>query len=109
MYPLMERQRYATRMREGMIHQIETAHPKYLVLVQIATSWLQQTTSTKKIVEWATLYTNRCYDVVGIADMVSLDETRYVWDQQVTGYQPESNNLIFVCRRKSDAPCLPSP
>ena len=109
MYPLMERQRYAARMREEMIHEIETAHPTYLVLVQIATSWLPQTTSTKRIVEWANLYTSRCYDLVGITDIVSLHETRYVWDRQVTGYQPESNNLIFVFRRKSDAPCLPSP
>lgn len=109
MYPLMERQRYAARMQEEMIREVETTHPTYLVLVQVATSWLPQTASTKRIVEWANLYSNRCYDLVGITDIVSLNATRYVWDAQVTGYQPESNNLIFVFRRKSDSPCLPSP
>jgi hypothetical protein len=109
MYPLMERQPYAARMREEMIRQVEAAHPTYLVLVQIATSWLPQTRSTRRIVEWANLYTSRCYDLVGITDIVSMDQTRYVWDGQVTGYRPESNNLIFVFRRKSAAPCAPSP
>jgi hypothetical protein len=107
MYPLMERQRYADRMQEELIHQIETVHPTYLVLVQIVTSWLPRITSTKRIVEWANLYTSRCYDLVGITDIVSSNETRYVWDEAVTGYHPASKNLIFVFRRKSDAHCPP--
>ena len=108
MYPLLERQRYAARMQAEMLHEIETAHPTYLVLVQIATSWFV-TPSIIEIVDWANRYTSRCYDLVGITDIVSLDETRYVWDGHVAGYQPQSRNLILVYRRKSDAPCAPGP
>jgi len=76
------------------------------VLVQITTSWLPRTTAIQRIVAWANAYTGRCYDLVGITDIVSRDETRYAWDEQVTGYQPQSKDLVFVFRRKSDAPCL---
>ena len=104
MYPLMERQAYATRMRDEMIQQVEAAQPAYLVLVQIMTSWLPQTTSTQGIGEWANAFTDRYYDLVGVTDLVSLNETRYVWDEQVAGYRPESKNLILVYRRKGRSP-----
>ncbi len=78
-------------------------------LVQITTSWLARTTSIREIVDWANLYTTRCYDLVGITDIVSLEDTRDVWDERVAGYQPRSTNLILVFRRKSDAPCAASP
>lgn len=106
MYPLVEPQRFATRMQDEMIHEVESAHPRYVVLVQITTSWLPRTTAIQRIVAWANAYTGRCYDLVGITDIVSRDETRYAWDEQVTGYQPQSKDLVFVFRRKSDAPCL---
>ena len=104
MYPLMEPQPFATRMQDEMIQQIETARPTYLILVQITASWLPRNASQKRLVEWANLYTSRLYDLVGIADIISADRTRYVWDGQVAGYQPESKNLVFVFRRKGEVP-----
>jgi hypothetical protein len=107
MYPLMERQRFAARMQEEMIHEIERARPTYIVLVQIVTSWLPQGGSTKRIVEWTNSYTQRDYDLVGITDVLPTGETRYVWDAGVAGYRPESNNLILIYRRKADGSTRP--
>jgi dolichyl-phosphate-mannose-protein mannosyltransferase len=109
MYPLMEPQPHAARMQEEVIRQVEAAHPRYVVLVQLAMSWLPRSTSSRRIIEWANLYTNRCYDLVGITDIASVRETRFVWDDQVAGYQPTSNNLIYVFRAKSDEPCGTGP
>jgi len=107
MYPLVEPQPFAARMQDEMMRQVEGAHPKYLVLVQVTTSWLPRTPAIRRIVEWANAYTGRCYDLVGVTDIVSLDETRSVWDADVAGYRPQSPNLIYVFRRKGDSPCTP--
>ena len=49
---------------------------------------------------------NACYDPVGVADIISENETRFVWDEaNVRSYAAQSESLVYVFRRKSDAPC----
>lgn len=108
MYPLAERQRYAARMQEEMVQQIESSQPEYVVLVQIATSWLPAT-SMARIEQWANGFTSQCYELVGLADLASSDGTKFAWDENVAAYQPRSKHLIYVFRRKSAAPCDSSP
>lgn len=104
-YPLVESQPFASQMQAEMIAQIESAHPTYLVYVKVMASWLAGPASDKTIFAWTTRYAASCYDLVGIADMIPPDATRYVWDEAVKSYQPSSSNLILVFRRKSDQPC----
>lgn len=108
-YPLIEPQKYAARMQEEMIREITAAHPRYLVFVQIRNSWGLKPESDQRIVDWSLLYTGRCYDLVGVVDIFSRDQTRYLWDAEVAGYKPASTNLVFVYRRRSDAPCVAGP
>ena len=40
MYPLVEKQPYARQFQKQMIAEVEAAHPKYVVFVNLKASWL---------------------------------------------------------------------
>ncbi len=108
-YPLMEPQRYARQMQEEMRREIEAAHPVYLVFAQVSASWLARPQSDQWILRWGNRYVRDCYDLVGVADIYSKNETRYVWEQEARGYKPVSDSVLYTFRRKSDAPCAVDP
>ena len=104
-YALMEPQPYAARMQEEMIREIDAAHPKFLVIVDAYTSWLARPESSRKIIEWAKQYARECYELVGVADVISQHETRLAWDGAAREYRPTSHDVVYTYRRMSEAPC----
>jgi len=104
-YALMEPQAYATRMQDEMIREIDGAHPKFLVIVDVYASWLARPESSRKIIEWAKQYVRECYELVGVADIVSRSETRLAWGDGVREYRPTSHDVVYTYRRTSEAPC----
>ena len=99
-YPLMEPQTYARQMQSAMIHEIESAKPKYLISVTVDTSWLHSPRSENRIFEWAQLYIADNYVPVGFVNMIAPDRVEYYFDdipQQV----PELGEFILIYRRKS--------
>ena len=104
-YALMEPQPYAARMQEEMIREINAAHPKFLVIVDAYTSWLARPESSRKIIEWAKQYVRECYELVGVADVISQHETRLAWDGAAREYRPTSHDVVYTYRRMSEAPC----
>jgi len=107
-YALMEPQPFAKTMQEEMIRQIESAHPRYLVFSWIDVSWLAKKESDQGIVAWGQRYVHQCYDPVGVADIISDDETHMAWENEVRKYVAVSSNLVYTFRRKSDSPCAVS-
>jgi len=107
-YPLTEPQPYASRMQDEMMAEIEAANPRYLVFVQETSSWHLTPGSDQKIMDWAWRYVSTCYRLVGITDILFLEESRHVWGDRVQGYKPESPYVIFVYERRGDAPCAVS-
>ncbi len=107
-YALMEVQPFAKTMQQEMIREIEAVHPKYLVFSWIDVSWMAQPNSDRGIVDWGRSYVRDCYEPVGVADIFSDKETRMLWDDALKGYATVSPNLVFTCRRKSDAACTVS-
>jgi hypothetical protein len=105
-YPLMEDQKYSRAMQNEMIHEIEAAHPKYLVFVQTFSSWLRHPQSDTSILTWLDVYTGKCYELVGIADIDSMGETRYVWEREIAGYESTSENQVYTFHRDSETPCV---
>ena len=103
-YGMMEQQRYAARMQEEMIGEVERAHPRYIVFVAMQPSWLVRK-ADEKILRWAHLYTRQCYDLVGVADIHSLEQSEVLWDSAATAYRPRSENVVYTFRRKSDISC----
>jgi 4-amino-4-deoxy-L-arabinose transferase-like glycosyltransferase len=108
-YALMEPQPFAKSMQDEMIREIERAHPRYLVFAKIDTSWSARDDSHLGITDFARRYVDACYEVVGVVDIVSPEETNIRWDVDAVGYEPRSSNLVYTFRRKSDAPCFAAP
>jgi len=101
---LMERQPYSQRMQEEMIAELTAAHSKYLVYVRVPTSWLARS-SDEKILKWNKAYLNQCYDLVGVVDIPPGRPSKYAWDADVNGYNPQSQNLLVTYKAKTDSPC----
>jgi hypothetical protein len=98
-YPLMEKQSDALRMQEEMASQIEAAAPRYLVFVNVRTSWLLKPGSQMWILdEWMNRYIQN-YDVVGRIDIFS-DGSRYRWDAEAANGRPMSEYFLLVFKRK---------
>ena len=75
-YGLMEPQKYAHRMQEEMIREIENARPKYLVSVAMGYSWLRRPQSDPAIFSWANEYMAKNYTAAGFVN-IKPTETDY--------------------------------
>ena len=94
----MEAQTYARQMQSEMIHEIESAKPKYLISVTVDISWLHSPRSENRIFEWAQRYIADNYVPVGFVNMIAPDRVEYYFDdipQQV----PELGEFILIYRR----------
>ena len=98
MYGLMEDQRYALQMQNELIREAEASRPKYLVFVNVETSWLAQPNSKKLVFDWFQKYQKSCYDLAGVIDILSPEWTTYYWDDEVS--EPQSSVFVYVFRRK---------
>ncbi|HLG22839.1 MAG TPA: glycosyltransferase family 39 protein [Candidatus Manganitrophaceae bacterium] len=99
-YGLMENQKYARRMQEEMIQEIEAARPLFLVFAAIPTSWLRRPESENLIFDWFGKYIQEGFDRVGVIDILSADRTEYAWDAASAGYAPKSEYYLLVFKRK---------
>jgi hypothetical protein len=94
MYGLMEDHRDAERMQREMIAEIEAARPKYLVLVNVRTSWLVRPQSLRLIFTWLDQYLGNFYEAVGTVDIYA-DRSIYNFDLPVADRQLNSPLIIF--------------
>ena len=99
-YALMEEQKYAAKMQEQMISEIQSTRPEALVFVNVPASWLPQPHSQTLIYSWAQKYIKDEYELVGVAD-IHMGSTDYRWDGEAKTYKPRSNSVVFVFRRKT--------
>ena len=103
MYPLTEKTPYASSLQWRFAKEVAASGADYLVDVHIRTSWFNWYVN-KKLAEpllgWIEAYQNKYYDVVGVIDMVSRDETVYRWDGDAASYKPRADNYIRVLKRK---------
>ena len=98
-YGLMESHDYASQMQLEMIKEIETSRPEYIILVNVATSWLPRRDSDKTILKWAETFLKQNYTTVGLIDSVSEDNYRIYWDEEARKNRPLSPNNLFVVKR----------
>jgi len=97
-YGLMEEQKFASRMQQEMIGEIEKAKPEYVVKVMVPASWLRKTNSDTAILYWAEKYIRDDYRLVGVADIGVT--TTYHWDDAAEGYRPLSKYSVYLYKRK---------
>lgn len=101
-YALMENHRYALKMQREMIDEIESARPKFLIFVNVATSWLVRPHSEQLIFQWVREYCRTYYEIAGIIDILSRDTTEHRWDDDVRGYAPRSQCWLAVYKRRGE-------
>ena len=97
-YPLMEHHPYAHAMQETMAREIEEKRPKFIVGVNVPTSWLTRDDSDRFIFTWALNLLRREYKLEGITDILA-NGSQYVWGEPALTYKPKSPYFISVYRR----------
>ncbi len=98
-YGLMEDQPYAHRMQEEMIAEVKGKSPAYLIVVNTNASWLVRPGSDKSIFSWVNDYIAKQYTLDGIVDVLSKDQTVYLWGSETRNYQPRSSTNLLVFKR----------
>ena len=93
-YPLMAAQPYASTMQKEMISEIEQAKPDVVVLVNVATSWLNTPASDATILKWASSYTKRMTPQF-LVDMESAERTQY-YEAAAASRRPLAENHIVA-------------
>jgi hypothetical protein len=98
----MEYHPHVLEMQREMIEEIERQEPKYLVFVNVLASWQQRPYSQTEVIRWAADYSRRHYRQVGLVDIISATETRYLWDDASVGQSPRSALWISVFERSGE-------
>ncbi|PYK04104.1 MAG: hypothetical protein DME63_00825 [Verrucomicrobia bacterium] len=98
-YGLMEPQPYAHQMQQEMMREIETAHPKFLVMVVVNKSWLAGRDSDQSILRWADAYCDANYEEVGLIN-ISDRGTDYYLSGRPPNVTPTADHIL-IYRRKA--------
>jgi len=99
MYGLMEAHPHAERMQMEMIRETEQVRPKYIVVVNVGSSWLIRPQSSQKILDWGESYVKSGYHQVGLIDIINPSTTRYLWEAKAADYRSVSRSNITVFER----------
>lgn len=75
-YGLMEPQKYAARMQDEMIAEIEQSQPEYVIYVSSPPSWLRRKTSGDHIFVWAVKFLSTQYERLDLPGSASLQTFR---------------------------------
>ncbi len=97
-YALMEPQKYAQRMQEEMIREIERARPIYLVSVLMNDSWLYRPQSDPRLFTWANEYTTENYNPAGFVN-IRPTETDYFFGSIPASVESLKNYILIYGRK----------
>ena len=100
MYPLMEKHTYARQMQAEMMQEIEGAQPTFVVVANLSGSWASPELPPM-LQDWAQDYLNSEYEISGVVDILSHEETVYKWDQQASNYIPRSKYFLMIYKRQT--------
>ncbi|MCX6296670.1 MAG: glycosyltransferase family 39 protein [Bacteroidetes bacterium] len=98
-YNLVELHPYALSMQKEMAQEIESNKPKYILFVNIWMSWLDRPSSEKYLINWAQNYISQNYKLVGLCDVMPYEYSSLKIYDQLNGYQPKSQDLIYIYER----------
>jgi hypothetical protein len=101
MYPLMEPHPFARRMQDEMIAQLERERPRFLVLVNVDSSWTRQPDSPLAIMEWATRATAADYHLVGLTEILPDGTTAHHWDAEAPTAPIRSRTYVLTFERNA--------
>jgi 4-amino-4-deoxy-L-arabinose transferase-like glycosyltransferase len=100
-FPLVENQPLAAWMQTEYIHDVETKHPAYVVLVNCQSSWARRPNSPTMLMDWAVPYLSEHYDEIGVVDLLPYGSI-YQWGPAAATYARKSPEFVIVLKRKGD-------
>lgn len=100
MYPLMEPHPFAARMQGDMIAQLEQERPRFLVLVNVDTSWSRRPDSSLQLLDWASRTVETSYRPIGLVEMEQGQPSRSVWGDAAASAVPRSRAYVAVFERR---------
>jgi hypothetical protein len=100
MYPLMEAHGFSASLQQDMIAQIERAQPRFMVLVNVDTSWTMQPNSSPLLLEWAAKTVDQDYEPIASADIIPGAATVYRWGAEARDARPQSRFYVVLFRRR---------
>jgi Dolichyl-phosphate-mannose-protein mannosyltransferase len=101
MYSLLEKQPYAEQFRRQMIREVEAAHPKYVVFVNLDASWLPPPGADMSVVQWFLDYQRRQLKPVGLVEVDDAYQVTYRWDHLDMSPPDNVQTLMTVYERLS--------
>lgn len=87
-------------MQQEMIREIELARPKYLISVQITTSWLRRPESEELIIKWAGEYLKSYYNGVGFVNIVTAEQSDYYFEDLPKSVR-QLRSYVLIYQRKT--------
>lgn len=99
-YTVSENMDYALLMQQEMIREIGSVQPKYIIFVNVLTSWHVNKDAPRTLIDWWMEYKN-LYRRRGLIDIISSDVTIYRWDDDSIGHKPQSNFWIEVYEKNA--------
>lgn len=102
MYPLMEIHPYSKEMQMNLVKDMENNPHSYLVYVnkKLNFTWGILKDSETYLIDWIEKNKNEKYELVGVAEILSLDETVYKWGDEAKEYKPKSDYYIEILKKK---------
>ena len=101
MYPLMEPQPFAAGMQKDMIAQLESAKPRFLVLVNVDMSWSRRPGSSTEILDWAARTVDADYRQIGLVEIPPDAPSRSVWGDAAGASAPRTKSYVAVFERRA--------
>jgi hypothetical protein len=99
MYDLVRDQPYAPAMRREFVDDVERLKPRFLVVVNVGTSWMPWPKGAEPFIQWINDYPNQFYDLVGLAE-VDQNSSAYFWDRDGIARHIKTPTSILLYRRK---------
>jgi len=109
MYPLTEDHSYARVMQAELIKEIENSKPKYILVVNVSTSWLWQKKSSRKLLAWSQGYLEKKYTMSGAVEISFEKDSTYFFDDQAiesylnslkNNFNLQNKRTVFIFKKK---------
>jgi len=99
-YGLVEAQPYALRMQQEMATEIEMAKPKFVVIANVATSWLPKANTNGPLFNWLDHNLSEHFRCVGLVNIPTAGDTVYHWDDDAITAVPRSQANLRIFKRE---------
>jgi 4-amino-4-deoxy-L-arabinose transferase-like glycosyltransferase len=102
MYSLIVHHKYTSRMRDEMMHEIETNRPLYVIYVDVWDDWGPREGGPQLAEFLPRLheFMDQSYKVTGVADIG--ETAQYIWGAAAQNYKPLSSKAIYILKRTGD-------